>query len=1194
MRKEIRKLISCLAIIQVFILVGAICANSHLLGEIFSVDEIGLIDAQEIQEEEGWNCCTKTNEGAICQELGENFVDECEGDLIPTSCDSVSDCKLGCCIDEVEGLCAPRTPQKQCVEHGGKWMSDESCLVAECQRKCCVLGSEVQFVTPARCEKLSLLHGFEMDLRDLKSELECLALAESYAEGACLIGEDCRFTTEIDCSKMQGEFYEDILCSYEGFNNSCSSQNYTSCVEGKDEVYWFDSCGNRENIYSSDKDASYNNGEVLSKAESCGTGGNNAGSKNCGNCNRLIGSRCIETEEGAGVKDGNNICGNLNCVDQEGRARQNGESWCVYDSFIGEGKDTVGSRHWKRMCVEGEIIVEPCADYRGQVCVESRLNNSDGGELSIANCVINEAVKCLGLDPAECEEKSQCMVKEIDVDEGFQFDVCVGKYPRGFDLKGESGSKSLSGEVCASANTECTVIYEKGFGGWECIYNCNCETDEFSEQMNDFCIALGDCGSYINYIGDGTDNIEVDGADDVSWQDYVEYAEPVKGQYVEPNTLEEIWETFGNAGITPYDATEGEGLRATIDMLGTIIGGAGMLVKGAAFMGLISLETATVPTLMEWAAVDSAGSVFVPEMTATAWGAFSAYASGISIGIMLGGFIADALGLQGTGSMIMMAGGAIAGIGGAMAYLQGALFGTGGLIMGIGIAIMAIVAIMGIGKTKEVIVEFECLPWQAPVGGDNCELCNEEPLKPCSEYRCSSLGQACELLNEDSENPICIAQEENISGPPMISPGSVSEDYKFQDISEGVEIKQANGKCIPEFTYVNFSLLTDKYAQCRFSYDSPGNFNSMSEYFMEMNYFTLDHTGMLMMPSLESLEVASTKETGNLSERFGEMELYVKCIDNYGLESSDYKVSFCVNNGPDITAPRITRVSPKSGSFVKINESSKSVVFYVNEPADCRWDENPGVSFGSMNNEMNCDKRLDDYGIFGWSCKTSLSGFNKIENNFYIKCKDQPWLPMNNETRNANSEDYVYILKKVNKTLKIDSIEPSGDIERGFHPISIDLEVKTSEGAEDGKAICYYSFTGNKSIQFFDTGSSYHSQNFNTIMSGRHRIFVTCKDAADNIVRNWTEFELSVDSVAPRVVRAYNENNQLIIQTDEDAECYYDFQSCNFNFENASDMTTAYDLEHSADWIIGKTYYIKCQDVWGNFNSDCAIKVKTN
>jgi len=67
------------------------------------------------------------------------------------------------------------------------------------------------------------------------------------------------------------------------------------------------------------------------------------------------------------------------------------------------------------------------------------------------------------------------------------------------------------------------------------------------------------------------------------------------------------------------------------------------------------------------------------------------------------------------------------------------------VLAGVGIAAIVFIAMYKEVDTK--VVEFNCMPWQAPNGGDECEVCNEGDL-PCSEYRCKSLGQSCEIVNE--------------------------------------------------------------------------------------------------------------------------------------------------------------------------------------------------------------------------------------------------------------------------------------------------------------------------------------------------------------------------------------------------------------------------------------------------------------
>lgn len=53
-----------------------------------------------------------------------------------------------------------------------------------------------------------------------------------------------------------------------------------------------------------------------------------------------------------------------------------------------------------------------------------------------------------------------------------------------------------------------------------------------------------------------------------------------------------------------------------------------------------------------------------------------------------------------------------------------------------------------------------CSVWQPPLGNSNCEACNNDPLKPCSEYRCRTLGSTC-IFNNDNGVGTCSAEESN-------------------------------------------------------------------------------------------------------------------------------------------------------------------------------------------------------------------------------------------------------------------------------------------------------------------------------------------------------------------------------------------------------------------------------------------------
>ena len=1205
-----KNIITLTVFFQIFLLVNLSIALNYNLNAAEFVQRVSA---------ETFSCCTKTNSGAICQDVGASYLN-CSEELIPTKCENSADCKIGCCIDGDEGLCTTQAPKKKCEDSGGIWKSDGNCNLVECQKGCCVSGGEINFMTEQRCEKL---FGVEKDFRDLETEFECLAFAETQNEGACVFETGvCKFTTESECGRFGGRFSNRDLCSKPSLNTTCERQKSVRCLDGKDEIYWFDSCGNRENIYSSDKDASWNNGVVLKKEESCNPDSDNINSKDCGNCNLFLGSRCSKTSFGkTSIKDGNYVCENLNCVDENGKGRKNGESWCVYDSYIGEGKDTVGSRHWKKICINGEVKTEPCADYRGQICVQADID-SEKGKFSNAACVINEAMACLnynGADIDECLKNQDCMIKNINVDSGFKFDICVGRSPRGFDLTEEKDDSAK--EICSLGSQTCAVLYEKNLkGSWKCKKNCACETSAFTQQMNDLCVSLGDCGTYINYIGDGTNNIIVSGAPEVSWKNYQQYSETEKDNYAKPKDLRYILEKIGETkSFGDINQTEANGFAKAVKLVGHIVGGAGTLMSATTFVTGQSLFYASgyAKGIGGSGFFTGSGSASAGSGVTNVLGAFSGAATGAAIGAMAAVYLAKWRGIQGTAATVMTLAGAVAGAGLGYAYVTtgwAALGGAGaaspvllgltmlGWTVVIAIIVMAYIAIVGWGKVKIVEVRFECLPWQPPSGGDNCEKCDDDILKTCSEYKCSSLGKACKLVNGDTESPTCISTP-NDNTAPKISFSSIESNFTF--IEEGdkkAKITEAEKECITEFTPVVFSLKTDKYAQCKYSFQKTNDYEEMIEYPIEKNKFSINHTFTFSVPSLGSLSVYDVQ--GDLKEKYGNLDMYIRCQDYHGnFNLEEYDIKFCINQGPDITPVRVMATNPNNNVYLKYGLTELPLDIYLNEPAECRYDNYDKV-YESMTNVMECDTDLLQYADFGWKCSTKLTGLkNTEENKFYFRCKDQPWLnndtimTFDNETiiktRNINLESFVYTLKNSEDNLEIISVSPNGKIEGGFEPMTVNLEVETSGGAKNGEATCYYRFGDGGKVLFFNTFSDYHEQTLNSIMNGEYNIKIECEDEAGNIASTEAEFEVNVDNLAPLVVRVYSENSQIKLVTDEEAECYYDFYRCNFDAKNATPMTVGLSTQHSTKRIAGKTYYVKCADAWGNQGDGCTIKVQT-
>src|SRR3989344_4029254 len=497
--------------------------------------------------------CLEEKDGSICQEFvsQSDCSTACKDSCVPSSRDKVSQCKLGTCYDKLEGTCQPKSPKAACEAGNGEWNSDPNANIPECKRGCCVIGEQTFFATTQECSRKASVLGMNKEFRpEVDTELACLILSNSQEEGACVFEFEfentCKYTTKGNCLEIGGDFNSGLLCSNPELKTNCEPQKTTGCAEDKDGIYWYDSCGNRENIYygptQAKKEESYNDGRTLPLSESCELGTSNnplANQATCGNCNYLVGSRCGEKTSDEKLSDSKQefVCRDLRCKTDDGKVKLNGESWCAYNSAIGLDKgtgkgslgealrsiDTPGSRHFRQVCIDGEIRNEACADYRNEICVEAQSPLDNGKDFSSAACRINKWQQCLAYNNEvkgsgeqrkqtekvrddKCDKNSDCFIKQVNIDKNFKFNICAPKYPAGFDL---SSNPEASERLCSLATQKCTVVYVKTLSGWTCKANCNCRKAGFAEQMNDLCMSLGDCGASVNYQGDYTENIKV-------------------------------------------------------------------------------------------------------------------------------------------------------------------------------------------------------------------------------------------------------------------------------------------------------------------------------------------------------------------------------------------------------------------------------------------------------------------------------------------------------------------------------------------------------------------------------------------------------------------------------------------------------------------------------------------------------------
>jgi len=344
------------SIAEIFIMIVSIIAFAYFVSE----------PIQTARAQINAGCCEKTESNAVCQNV---LQEQCQdGFSLGVLCEQTANCKLGCCIAP-EGNCVVNTPKKSCQESGGAWHDSENCNLLECQRGCCVLGTQTQFITEKECETISGFYGLEKDFRrELTTELECLALSYQTREAACIFTineqETCQYKTQQECDRVRGIIEFGKYCS--DVLTTCQKHFEKKCVDGKDEVYWFDSCGNKEDV-----------------AESC---------------DRFSGTTCGYNEEGEAY------CKDLDCHDipdkiNGGRSeRQNGESWCVYEAYIGNGKDVPGTNHYKYYCNNGNVEKQTCREGRAEICAENEVTRDDGTKFSQAQCVPNNALSCINLN----------------------------------------------------------------------------------------------------------------------------------------------------------------------------------------------------------------------------------------------------------------------------------------------------------------------------------------------------------------------------------------------------------------------------------------------------------------------------------------------------------------------------------------------------------------------------------------------------------------------------------------------------------------------------------------------------------------------------------------------------------------------------------------------------------------------------
>jgi hypothetical protein len=97
----------------------------------------------------------------------------CKSGLIPTNCNQVDECQIGCCYGKEEGICAFNSPKAKCLQDNGNWSASATCQIPECTIGCCLLDDEASITTTRECTLKARNLGLEKDFQALDSDGSC-------------------------------------------------------------------------------------------------------------------------------------------------------------------------------------------------------------------------------------------------------------------------------------------------------------------------------------------------------------------------------------------------------------------------------------------------------------------------------------------------------------------------------------------------------------------------------------------------------------------------------------------------------------------------------------------------------------------------------------------------------------------------------------------------------------------------------------------------------------------------------------------------------------------------------------------------------------------------------------------------------------------------------------------------------------
>ena len=501
------------------------------------------------------------------------------------------------------------------------------------------------------------------------------------------------------------------------------------------------------------------------------------------------------------------------------------------------------------------------------------------------------------------------------------------------------------------------------------------------------------------------------------------------------------------------------------------------------------------------------------------------------------------------------------------------------------------------GENTLYPIQFTCNNWQSQQTNYDCSLCDTEmkdgglvidsadkrEVSPtCNEWRCKSISNNCDYIfeNEGTGRPTCID-------------GGCDVDYPEIFYDDNTVLPHDNVES--GSTYLGYTLTdlplststigvsTDIESKCVFvNANDIENINEIK--IVEEDKEELEDNEM----KFSQLEGTTTPDIGfdtqhNITVPHFEAETetiyYVWCKNYCGLVSTHFQIKLETGNAPDLIFETQNQyILPTSGSYIAADQDQVSVSIYSAEPATCRYSTEPIDNYDLMSNQFTSNQDEITEGLLQSSFVSTTSlDITDGANTYYFLCQDKAGNPM------SSAEEWT-----VTKTdpLIISQTSPEGTL----YYNDITLQVRTQQGAEQGKSTCYFKQGyQNAYIEMFSDDQLLWTQNQNDLDKGTYEYNVYCQDIAGNLNSTTIEFTVDIDTYDPIIENVHLLSNTLYIETNEATTCEYETSSFTYGdgfSASGSDITHSFSVSPEI-----KTYYVICEDNYGNTNSPFIVNL---